>query len=235
MQHNNTTRTNRLIAVAQKAVNANDRDQALYELWDIYGKLLAGTMAKKAYQIDSDFDDRGDKAADRRRKQGGNAYIVFHEAVMSFDPSKGVPFAAYVVQKGNWRVEDDKRENSRRCKYQKSVDFSLEGKASSMDPCESEDLRTLREARDYADTRSFDEEMDWKEAFHKIDHATERDPRLHKYIEVCRELRNEDCDYSDAEVGRRMGCSRANVGVYKKKLIRLVREEGLLDDLLPAA
>jgi len=217
MQHNNTAaHTNRLIAVAKEAVNAVDRDRAMYELWEIHGDRLVGSMAKTSYKIDSDFGYRGYTPQERRDNQAGNAYFVFHEAVMEFDASKRVPFAAYIAQKGNWRVADEKRENARHSMHEECVDFSQEN-------------------GEIADTSAmpFDEEILWKDSVRSIYRATEQDSRLHRYFGTCMELLDDGSDYSDAEIARRMGCTRANVGVYKKKLIRLITEEGLLEDIVP--
>lgn len=232
MQHNNAE-TNRLIAAAQTANCAEEREQAVFDLWQIHGDRLAGIMAKTSYHISSDFSCKGCSPKERQRNLAGDAFTVLHNAVMSFDPDEGVPFAAYIAQRGNWRVMAEKRDNSIRAKYEKLVDFSLENHSSSEEPGENSDLKLLRQATTCGP--DFEEETQKKDRIHKIYQATEQNPKLQRYFVTSRELVNEGYEYSDAEVARRLGCTRANVGLYKKALNRLVREKGLLDDSYPPA
>jgi len=37
----------------------------------------------------------------------------------------------------------------------------------------------------------------------------------------------------DAKVGEKMGCTRANVGMYKKQVVRLMEEDRRLADICP--
>ena len=214
MQQNaQTANTNRLVAVVQNSANAEVRARALQELWEIHGARLVGIMAKKSYWIDSDFSLRGCTLGERRGDQSGKAYIVFHNAVMSFDLGAGVPFGAYIAQKGNWCVEDEKRENSRRGNYEEVVDFSTEDYASEeVGPDDAEP---------------------WKLAIRRIYQATEQNPRLHRYVGIWMDLLREEREYSDAEVARRMGCTRANVGLYKKAVIRMMQEDSRFVDICP--
>ncbi len=226
MQHNNHAETDRLIAVAQTATRAEERKQAVLDLWKIHGDRLTGIMAKTSYRISSDFSYNGYSPKERQQSLAGDAFMVLHSAVMTFDLDAGVPFAAYIAQKGNWHILDEKRRNAIRNKYERSVDFNLECLSSSEDSGEDSDLRVLRKATTYR--------PDFVEAICKDDHirkiyqATEQNPKLHKYFKTCMELVEDGHEYSDAEVARRMGCSRANVGLYKKALKRLAGEKGLL-------
>jgi hypothetical protein len=159
--------------------------------------------------------------------------MVLYSAVMAFDLDAGVPFAAYIAQKGNWHVMDEKRSNAIRGKYEKPVDFSLECLSSSEEPGEDSDLRLLRKAT--ACGPDFVDEIQKEDYIHKIYQATEQTPKLHRYFGTCLALIEDGYEYSDAEVARRMGCSRANVGLYKKSLNRLIRESGLMEDSYPPA
>ena len=226
MQHNNHVETDRLIAVAQTAVRAEERDQAMFDLWKIHGDRLTGTMAKTSYRIGSDFSYNGYSPKERQRNLAGDAFMVLHGAVMDFDLDAGVPFAAYIAKKGNWHVQGEKRSNSIRAKYERPVDFSLEILSSSEEPGEDRDLRLLRKAT--ACRPDFVENIHNDDRIRKIYQATEQNPKLHKYFVTCVELVKDGYEYSDAEVARRMGCSRANVGLYKKALKRLAGEKGLL-------
>lgn len=55
----NTAAINNLIMVAQTTSNEDVRNKALSELWDICGNRIAGIMAGKSYQMDSDFCLKG--------------------------------------------------------------------------------------------------------------------------------------------------------------------------------
>ena len=233
MQHNNLTETDRLIAVAQTAVRAEEREQAVFDLWKIHGDRLAGTMAKTSYRISSDFSYNGYSPKERQRNLAGDAFMVLHNAIMTFDLDAGVPFAAYIAKKGNWHIMEEKRKNSIRAKYEKLVDFSLESISSSEKPDEDGDLKLLRKATSCKP--DFVENIHNDDRIRKIYQATEQAPKLRKYFDTCVELVEDGYEYSDAEVARRMGCTRANVGLYKKSLNRLAREKGLLDDSYPPA
>lgn len=232
MQYNaSPANTNRLIAIAQTAANADDRNPALHELWRIHGNRLVCVMAKKSCQIDSDFGYRGCSFKERQDNLMGDAYLVFCEAVMSFDSSKGVPFAAYVAQKGNWHIADEKRENSKRGGMEKCVDFTVENLSACDESDNAADLAIIRKALKC--NAGFDDEIYWKKMLFCIYQATEQNFRLHKYFGFCLELLSEDADYSDAEIARRMGCTRANVGVYKKALIRMMKEDWRFENVCP--
>ena len=160
--------------------------------------------------------------------------VAFEKA--QFEPifkDAGVPFAAYIAQRGNWCIKGEKRENAIRGKYEKSVDFSLECLSSSEEPGEDSDLRLLRKAT--ACKPDFVEDIHNNERIQKIYQAAEQSPKLQRYFGTCIELTKGGYEYSDAEVARRLGCTRANVGLYKKALNRLARENGLLDDSYPPA
>lgn len=233
MQHNNHAEIIRLIAVAQNATCAEEREQAVFALWQIHGDRLTGIMAKTSYHISSDFSCNGYSPKERQQNLAGDAFMVFQNAVMAFDPDAGVPFAAYIAQRGNWCIKGEKRENAIRGKYEKSVDFSLECLSSSEEPGEDSDLRLLRKAT--ACKPDFVEDIHNNERIQKIYQAAEQSPKLQRYFGTCIELTKGGYEYSDAEVARRLGCTRANVGLYKKALNRLARENGLLDDSYPPA
>ena len=232
MQYNNqTAETIRLIAVAQTTTDAEKRNHAMHELWEIHGERLVGIMAKKSYQIDSDFGYRGCSFKERQNNLMGEAYLVLHDAAMTFDLGKGVPFAAYIAQKGNWHVADEKRENSKHGEWEKCVDFAAESISVGDSLGEKKDIQMFRKAA--ACSADFDEEIYLKNAMHCIYRATEQNSRLHKYFGVCLELLERGFDYSDAEIARRLGCTRANVGVYKKALIRMMKEDWRFEDVCP--
>ena len=222
--------TNRLIAVAQTAANADDREQAMLDLWEIHGARLVGIMAKTSYRLDSDFSYRGCTLKERQANLAGDAFFVFHKVVLEFDLDAGVPFEAYIAMKGNWCVSTEKRENSKRGKREICYDFDRIP-TNGRTPEEEDDAKTIRRA--LARKGGFEKACIDRDSIDAIYHATESVPKLHRYVGVCRELSREDYDYSDAEVARRMGCTRANVGLYKKELVRMMEEDRRLADICP--
>lgn len=207
MQHN-TVDICRLISVAQKTSCARFRASVMKVLWDICGAPLVGSMAKTSYELDSDFSYRGCSPAERQRKMMGEAYFVFCDCVMTFDAEMGVPFAAYVAQKGNWHVADEKRENSRRSKVEVITDVPAESGAV----CKPEFVKDIYH----------------KDKAQAIRMALVQEAKLGRYFDVCLKLCESDQDYSDAEIARRMGCTRANVGVYRKAFVKKIKDLGLL-------
>ena len=231
MQHNtHAANTNRLVAIAQTASNADDREQAMLDLWAIHGARLVGIMAKTSYRIDSDFSLRGSTLGDRQANLAGDAFFLFHKVFLEFDLYAGVPFEAYIAKKGNWHVADEKRENSKRGKREICYDFDRVP-SNGRTPEEDDDVKSIRKA--LACKGGFEKACIDKDSIDAIYRATESVPKLHRYVGVCRELSREDYDYSDAEVARRMGCTRANVGHYKKELVRMMQEDSRFADICP--
>ena len=230
MRKNLNLSTDRLIAVAQTAANADDREQAMLELWDIHGARLAAIMAKTSYRLDSDFSYRDCSPQQRRANLAGDAFFVLHKVVLEFDLDAGVPFEAYIAKKGNWCVATEKRKNSKRGSRETCYDFD-KIPSNGRTPEEDDDFKSIRRA--LASDEGFEKACMDRDALDAVYRVTESVPRLHKYVGVCRELCREDFDYSDAEVARRLGCTRANVGVYKKQVARLMEEDPRLRDICP--
>ena len=227
MKHTNpTTAINSLIAAAQTAANEVDRDKAINELWDICGDSIVGIMAGKSYQMDSDFSLRGSTPKERKDNLLGDAYFIFYNAVATFNPDLGVPFIAYTTQKSSWFLATEKRNNAKRSDREKCVDFSMEGGRS----CEenSETSRMLAILKNLASNDSFESDCDWEDAIGLVYRTIKHAPKLYEYFTASLDLCKEGEEYSDAEVARHMGCTRASVGLYRKALVRTMKENGLL-------
>ena len=65
------------------------------------------------------------------------------------------------------------------------------------------------------------------DAILKIKSLVASDSKVSAYFETCQEMCNHGFRGSDAEVARYMGCTRASVGNYRKKLVRMLAENGL--------
>ncbi|SMG31120.1 hypothetical protein [Fibrobacter sp. UWB13] len=66
MTNTNNAAINNLIAIAQTAANEDIRNKAINELWDLYGDQIAGIMAGKSFQMDSDFSLKGYSPKERQ-------------------------------------------------------------------------------------------------------------------------------------------------------------------------
>ena len=227
MKHTNpTTAINNLIMAAQTAANEVDRDKAINELWELCGDSIIGIMAGKSYQMDSDFSLRGSSPKDRKDNLLGDAYFIFYNAVATFNLDLGVPFIAYTTQKSSWFLATEKRNNSKRSDREKCVDFSMESGRSIKD--DSETARMLAILKTLASSDSFESDCDWQDAVELVYRTIKHAPKLYEYFTASLDLCKEGDEYSDAEVARHMGCTRASVGLYRKALIRTMKENGLL-------
>ena len=227
------TQINNLVAIVQAAPSEYDHDKAIYALWDIFGNYFMALVAKKSYLIDSDFSLNGYSPAERKANLAGNAYMLFCKAVTDFDPSRKVPFAAYIAKIGEWRMLDEKRKNAKR-----KAREELERDAKYSD-CDEE----LYSRIDNCDMNPFTGERNFLECdFEKEDSIVRirkclaADPKALRRFDIMYEL----CcsgEYSDAEAARRIGCERANMKNVKNSIRLMLINSGLEYDcgLLMAA
>ena len=230
MRHNTqatTTEINNLIALAQTAPSAEAYERAIQALWAIFGEYFTALVAKKSYLLDSDFSLWGCSPAERRENLAGNAYMLFCKAVSDFEPSRKVPFAAYIAKIGEWRMRDEKRKNAKRSKREEldrctSNSDSDEESYSRIDNC---DVNPFTGERNELDC-DFDKK-DLVALFKK--RLAARDPKALHRLDIIHELCSEG-NYSDAEAARRIGCKRANMKNVKKNLRQTMAECGLEEE-----
>ncbi len=222
-----TTEINNLIALAQTAPSPEAYERAIQALWTIFGDYFTALVAKNSYLIDSDFSLRGYSPAERQSYQAGTAYMLFCKAVSDFEPSRKVPFAAYIAKIGKWRILDEKRKNAKRSKreeldrYASSSD-SDEESYSRIDNC---DVNPFTGERNELDC-DFDKK-DLVARFKK--RLATSDPKALSRFDIIYELCSEG-NYSDAEAARRIGCERANMKNVKKNLRQTMAECGLEEE-----
>ena len=229
-----TTEINNLIAIAQTAPSAKAYERAIHALWAIFGDFFTALVAKKSYLLNSDFSLWGCSPAERRENLAGNAYMLFCKAVSDFEPSRKVPFAAYIAKIGDWRIRDEKRKNAKRSKREEldrcaSNSDSGEESYSRIDNCDVNPFTGERNEQDC----EFDRK-DLLVLFKK--RLAARDPKALNRFNIMYELCREG-NYSDAEAARRIGCKRANMKNVKNNLIQIMAECGLEEEfrLLMAA
>ena len=229
-----TAEINDLIARAQTAPSPEAYKRAIQALWGIFGEFFTALVAKKSYLFNSNFSLWGCSPAERRENLAGNAYMLFCKAVSDFEPSRKVPFAAYIAKIGEWRMLDEKRKNAKRSKREEldrcaSNSDSDEESYSRIDNC---DVNPFTGERNELDC-DFDKK-DLLVRFKK--RLAARDPKALHRLDIIHELCSEG-NYSDAEAARRIGCERANMKNVKKNLRQTMAECGLKEEfrLLMAA
>jgi len=166
---------------------------------------------------------KGDSPRERLNKLASEGYIVFCEAVKNVDLNLDVPFLAYTSQKLVWKLATDKRDNAKR-------DDRI--KISSKLPAIASDDFTEKDAFDaLLESTSNEEDVEGdcfrEDAVDKIKGLAASDPKAAAYFETCQKLCDLGLSVTDAEVARYMGCTRASVGNYRKRLVRLIAENGL--------
>lgn len=237
MRHNNipasATQINNLIALAQTAPNEEIRSKAINTLWDYFGKLFVAVLAKKSYQVNSDFFISGCTPTERQEYLMGDAFIVFYEVVMNFDLNRKVPFAAFISKKSDWVSLDEKRRNAKRTNREKPESY-----------LQKQESETFSHSIDNCDTNPFTGNRNIQECESENEEIMEHirscigvnDSKLLHKFDAMYEVSCEG-DYSDADAGRALGCTRANVGVAKKKMHQLLVDNGLEEEcrLLMAA
>ena len=222
-----TAEINNLIAIVQTAPSAKAYERAIHALWAIFGDFFTALVAKKSYLLDSDFSLWGCSPAERRENLAGNAYMLFYKAVSDFEPSRKVPFAAYIAKIGEWRMRDEKRKNAKRSKREEldrctSNSDSDEESYSRIDNC---DVNPFTGERNELDC-DFDKK-DLVALFKK--RLAARDPKALHRLDIIHELCSEG-NYSDAEAARRIGCERANMKNVKNNLQQIMAKFGFEEE-----
>lgn len=214
---------NSLIGAVQNAATGLDRSRNLLRLWKIVEVTIMDQMAGKSYRINSDFDMRGYSIKERQRNLAGDAYLVFFMATMDFDRGLGVPFMAYIAQKLGWKLAADKRDNAKR---DDRIKISSKMHEYVSDDITEEDAFTALLERT-PNEEDVEGDCFRRDAILKIKNIAASAPKIAAYLEACQEVCNQGFRGSDAEVARRMGCTRASSGNYRKKLVRMLAEKGM--------
>ena len=215
MGFNNSTQStqetvNKIIVQVRGARSGAARAEAIGKLWGIVGKTVVDSVVANSFRLNSDFSLQGSSPQERRAKLLGDAYLVFHKAAMNFEPGFNVPFLAYVSQRTKWNLENDKRNNSKLDARESIFEENYDELASEL-------------------TGDTDIEGDCfrNDAIMTIERIASREKKLATYFSACREVCAAGLNCSDAEVARYLGCTRACTGLYRKKLVRLLAENGL--------
>lgn len=214
MKQNNGVRSTQgivsmLAKQVQDSTNEEYRADALEELWGIIGNTIVHSMVKISKKP--------------REKVLGDAFLFFRKAVMNFDPSLGVPLLAYVIQESNWNYATANRKERKHRDREKLDDASQD---------EEEDNPFMKSPRtERTDFYRYGQDIEGdcfrKNAILQIEQIASRDKKLADYFSACQKACSHGLNCSDAEVARYMGRTRACTGMYRKKLIRLLADNGL--------
>ena len=207
---------NMLAKQAQDATNEDYRIDTLEELWGIVGNTIVHSMIKISKKP--------------REKILGDSYLFFRKAVLNFDPSLGVPLLAYVIQESNWSFATANRKEQKHRKRE-----PLE---SSLYDDTDEEPNKASHSSVYPGFYHYGQDVDGncfrKNAILQIEQIASRDKKLADYFSACKKACFHGLDCTDAEVARYMGRTRACTGIYRRKLVRLLAENGLNFDNLVA-
>lgn len=230
MKRNNTQATQiaNLVTLAKYGANVDIRQQAVNDLWNICGEQISGVMLKNSYKVDSDREYRDMTPEKRHDDIFDKAYMAFREWLDFFDPSLGVPFLAYACQKCSWLVKDEKRRNSKRCKR---VDvFDPNGVADDDEKGHSRKPKSVEE-NDIdpftGEENSFERKVAEKEFVKVLRRVLQGQPKMLRLFDLMNEAKEKGGACSDAKVAEKLGCTRANLGVLHKKMVRFLCEKGL--------
>jgi len=200
---------NMLAKQAQDTTNEEYRAEALEELWGIVGNTIVHSVVKISKKP--------------REKILGDTFLFFRKAVMKFDTSLGVPLLAYVIQESNWSFATANRKEA------KHRDREKLDEASQDDEEEKPAVKYPRWPR--MDCFRYGQDIEGncfrKNAILQIERLVSKDKKLADYFSACQKACSHGLDCSDAEVARYMGRTRACTGLYRKKLNRLLADNGL--------
>lgn len=222
-----------LIVVA-KSGRRDIRQRAIDALWDCCGECIVRVMVMMSIKVDSDYSYRGMGFEERRAELLGECYIAFRGWLDEFDPSMGVPFLAYACKKCLWMMQDEKRKNSKSriqvvnpmgVKVHDDNGNGLKGRRSELSPIEKCDFNPFTE-----EVISFERSQEECNLVARIRETVKEDSKMERFLELLSEVCAESDFYSDAKVGEKMGCTRANTSVRHKKLVQFLREKGLEDE-----
>lgn len=223
-----TTQIENLVTLAKYGANADVRLQAANALWTLCGEQIAGVMLKYSYKVDSDHEYHDMTPEKRSDEIFDKSYMAFREWLDSFDPSRGVPFLAYTSQKSGWLMQDDKRKNSKRCKR---VDvFDPNGVTEGDEKGRSRKPKSVEESDIdpfTGEVNSFERNVAEEEFVKVLRRVLRGQPKMLRLFELMKKANDKGEACSDAKVAEKLGCTRANVGVLHKKMVRFLCEKGL--------
>ncbi len=220
-----------LVSIAQNAETKCMRDCSMLKLWEIHGPKVMGIDNKNSYKEDADWDLRGLSPADRQKRIMSNTFAMFRKSVLSYNPNLNDSFMAYVAMSSKFHQKSEKRENAKHTKREVPVDFSgnTRKEAYGDDPQMIRDLTILKEVN--CTTCKKIEAVEIRDTIEAVERFIKKNnPKLLPYFRTSYEFCQAYGDCKDIDVAVELGCTRANVGILRKKLERLLREAGFYEE-----
>lgn len=192
-----------LVGLAQLGPNS-----AIKLLWARYGSLVMRVAVSQSRKRQSDFGLNGESNRRREMSLGGKYYLLFADAILEYDESRGVPLEAYLVQKVKWSVLQEKRRNSVCSRIEVPVDDPEFWNSEAMIDVNSR----------------FDNEVEQRRLLDSIAREVAGSPKLTRFLEHCREVFNIYDKREETEVAKRMGCGRSTVYTLYGKVREQVKK-----------
>ena len=223
---NNQDLTLALIYAAQNAKTSLARFRAILRLWEIYGQQVMGISDKNSRKVDANWDLHGLNHPDRLKEIMSDTFTMFRKAVLRYDPTLNDSFMAYVSTNSKYQQLTEKRENAKRGNREVLVDFSAKPSKDEYgeEPHAIRDMAALRKCiyRGRPDTI-----VDARDAINAIERFLEKNqPKLLPFFRAFREVCQAHDVYRDVDVAAELGCTRANVGILRKKLAKVLVDAG---------
>lgn len=180
--------------------------------------------------MNSDFGLNGYSFQGRQDNLAGDAFDLFRNAVLNFDYTRKVPFEAFIAKKAGWHLADEKRKNAKRsrCEERESVkkDYGADKEeGETFSRVENCDVNPFTH-----EVNTIDVSWDARDLVARIRSKLETvNPGVLRQFDVMYKT-SEQKDYTDAAVGRALGCTRANVGVVRKKIREILVEYGFEEE-----
>lgn len=228
---NNQDLTLALIYAAQNAKTSQARSRAILRLWEIYGQQVMGISEKNSRKVDANWDLHGLSHTDHQKEILSNTFTMFWKAVLRYDPTLNDSFMAYVAMNSKYQQQTEKRENAKRGNREVLVDFSAKPSKDEYgeEPHAIRDMAALRKCiyRGRPDTI-----VDARDAIDTIERVLEsKYPKLLPVFRAIREVCQAHDVYKDVDVAAELGCTRANAGILRKKLAKVLKDEGLKEEI----
>ena len=231
---NNQNITLALIYAAKNAKTRQARSRAILRLWEIYGQEVMAISNKNSCKIDANWDLHGLSLSNRQKEIMSDTFTMFQKAVLRYDPTLNDSFMAYVAMNSKYQQQTEKRENAKRGEKEVLVDFNAKPSKDGYgeEPQAIRDMAALNKCiyRGRPDTI-----VDARDAINAIERFLEKNqPKLLSFFRTLYEVCQAHDKPKDVYVAAELDCTRANAGILRKKLAKVLKDAGLEEELRQA-
>ena len=212
-----------LVNIAKRDPRSDVRVKATHALWELCGDFIVHVTTKNSIKVDSDYSYHGMSFSERSCELMGQCYRWFLKWLKDYDPSRGVPFLAFVCSKSEFQMKDEQRKNARRSKW-----VSMEG----ADGCFSDSASFANcDKKPFTyEINSFESDVEKEDLLRVLRKECGDSPRMLEVFNAMNEVKDECNKHSDAAMAEKLGCTRANALLLRKKTAAFLRKKGLEDD-----